>query len=344
MTRKKLLLALPIVLLLTGVAYVSQATQTDGSKMTAAADKFLSGLNEEQKKKIQFSFDDKERFNWHFVPLQDKNKQSTRKGLRLQEMTEAQRDAARELLKSGTSESGYRTALAIMSLENILLELEKSKANVRNPEWYFFTVFGKPSKAGKWGWRVEGHHLCLNFTVEEGKIVSATPAFFGANPAIVKNGARKGERTLREAEEAAQQLFDSLDPEQRTVALQKAQFKEIPQAVTKPDVGAPVGLASAKMNEKQRELLAKLLQSYADRWTPDVSTVQMAAVKAAGMDKVYFAFAREDNKAGKPYTYRLQGPTFLVEFINVQEDGANNPANHIHSAWRNMKGDFGLTQ
>ncbi|HZT79392.1 MAG TPA: DUF3500 domain-containing protein, partial [Gemmataceae bacterium] len=208
---------------LAGVAYVSQAKETPGTKMTGAAQKWLETLNAEQKSKAVFAFDSKERTNWHFVPMQDKDRKPTRKGLPLEEMNADQKKAAMELLRSGTSMAGYDKATTIMSLESILAQLEKPKGGtmVRDPQWYFFTVFGTPAKSGKWGWRVEGHHLSLNFTLEGGKIVSWTPSFFGANPATVKSGDRKGLRTLPQAEDLARELFLSLDDEQKKSAHRK---------------------------------------------------------------------------------------------------------------------------
>jgi hypothetical protein len=341
MTRKRFLLAIPVLAFVAGIAYFSQAEETAGSQMTTAADKFVNSLSDDQKKTALFTFDDKERINYHFVPLQDKDKKPTRNGLRLEEMTPAQKAAALELLRWGTSESGYQSAVTIMSLESILGDLEKVKNNVRNPQWYFFSVFGKPSKTGKWGWRVEGHHLSLNFTLENGKIISASPAIFGANPAVVTRGERLGLRAIPESEVAVD-LFELLDADQRKVALQKEQFKEIQQAVAKPDLAEPVGLPASKMNERQRGVLMNLVQGYANRLTREIADTELAAVKNAGIDKIYFAFARDESKPGKPYTYRVQGPTFVIEFLNVQADGADNPANHIHSGWRNPLGDFGL--
>ena len=89
------------------------------------------------------------------------------------------------LISTGLGGGGYLKATTIMSLEQILLELEQGKGPVRDPERYFLTIFGTPSDRGKWGWRVEGHHLSLNFVLEGGKIVAATPTFFGANPGEV---------------------------------------------------------------------------------------------------------------------------------------------------------------
>jgi hypothetical protein len=256
-------------------------------------------------------------------------------------MTGEQRHAALALLQASTSAEGNKAATTIMSLEAILKDLEKGGAMVRSPQWYFFTIFGTPAKTGKWGWRVEGHHLSLNFVVEAGKVVASTPAFFGANPAAVKDGPQKGLRTLPETEDLAKELFHSLTDDQKKVALQEKQFPEIAGKTPAPKTGPPVGLPAAQMTEKQRATLTKLIHSYANRMPPEVAREELAGVNAAGIDKVHFAYW-EGKAAGNPYTYHIQGPTFLIEFLNVQADSAHNPANHIHSAWRNTQGDFGL--
>jgi hypothetical protein len=336
-------LALTSAVVLVGVAYVGQSKETAGTRMSAAAKKLLESLSAEQREKATFAFDDKERTNWYFTPRQDDKKRSTRKGLPLEEMTEEQKQAALALLRAGTSEGGYTKATTIMSLESILAELEKGGAMVRRPGWYFFTIFGNPAKEGRWGWRVEGHHLALNFTLDGGKVVASTPAFFGANPATVKQGDRKGLRTLAEAEDLAKLLFASLDDDQRKTAFQQKQFPEIEEAKPAPNLGEAKGLPAAKMNEKQKAQLQDLLKSYANRMPTDVAETELAQVRESGLDKVHFAFAG-GTEPGQPYTYRIQGPTFVVMFLNVQADSAKNPANHIHSAWRSIKGDFGIAE
>ena len=342
MKLKQLLLVCGLAAGLVGAACLSKEGETPGIVMSDAAAKFVGSLNDEQQGKALFAFDDKERTNWNFVPLQDRQKNPTRKGLRFEQMTDEQRETAKALIRAGTSASGFLKATTIMSLEAILAQLEKGGAMVRNPGWYFVSIFGTPSKAGKWGWRVEGHHLSLNFVVERGKIVAATPAFFGANPAELKSGPNKGKRTLPEAEDLAKKLFASLEEGQRKVAFQPRPFPEIEQGKPVAHPGAPKGLPAEKMNDKQRDLLLKLVQSYADRMPPEVAREEMTEVKDAGIEKIHFAFAQNDDKPGKPYTYHIQGPTFLIEFLNVQADSAGNPANHIHSCWRNLKGDFGI--
>lgn len=342
MTLRRLLLTPLVLVVLISATLVGQEKDPAGTKMTEAAVKWLGLLNDEQKAAATFAFDDKERTRWFFTPQQDKEKNPTRKGLRLEKMSAEQKEAARALVAAGTSGKGYAKAIGIMSLESILRDLEKGRGLVRNPEWYFFSVFGNPTKTGRWGWRVEGHHLSLNFTVDGGKVVSATPFFLGANPAEIKSGPKKGLRTLSEAEDPPRELLASLTPEQRKVALQSQQFKEIEEGKAAPNVGDPVGLPAGDMNDKQKAILRKLLQGYADRMPAEVGAAQMARVNSAGFEKVHFAIAREEDKPGKPYTYRVQGPTFVIEFLNEQKDSAGNPANHIHSAWRNLPGDFGL--
>jgi Protein of unknown function (DUF3500) len=338
----RLSLALAALMTFAGLAYVAQQTESSGASMAQAAQNFLEGLKPEQKAQATFPFDSKERTNWNFTPQQDnKTRKATRKGLPLEEMTADQKKAALLLVKAGTSEKGNITATTIMSLENLLKELEKNGAMVRNPEWYFFTVFGTPGKTGKWGWRVEGHHLSLNFTMDGTQVVAATPFFFGANPADVKDGPRKGLRIIGTEEDLAKDLFTALTEEQKQVALQKKSFGEPGEKTLSPKVGAPVGLAAAKMTDSQKTLLMKLLKSYTDRMAPDVGAEEMRLAKDAGMDNVHFAFSGS-TVAGKGMTYRVQGPTFVIEFLNIQADSAKNPNNHIHSAWRRIKGDFGL--
>jgi hypothetical protein len=334
-------LTLLAVGLLAGVAYVRQGHESAGSKMVEAAEKFAGLLSPDQKEKAIFAFDDKERTNWHFVPLQDAQARPTRKGLRLEQMTEEQKQAARDLLRAGTSAGGFTAATTIMSLESILHDLEKEGRLVRNPQWYFFTLFGTPSRTGKWGWRVEGHHLSLNFVIDGGQVTCATPAFFGANPATVKQGPRQGTRTLPEAEDLAKDLFRALDDEQKKAAYQNKEFPEIEGQTPAPHPGERRGLPAARMTEPQRAILWKLIRAYAGRMPAEVAEAELGQVQKDGIDAVHFAYAG-GLELGKPHTYRIQGPSFVIEFLNVQDDSAHNPANHIHSAWRNIKGDFGL--
>lgn len=339
----RIVLATTALLIVAGVAYVAQQNRA-GSDMVNAAEQFLASLTTEQRMQASFAYEDMERFDWNFIPLQDKQtRKATRKGLPLESMTPGQRKAALALLRASTSEKGNVAAVTIMSLEEILLSQEGPKgAMVRNPEWYFFTVFGQPNKTGAWGWRVEGHHLSLNFTLDGTQVVAATPSFFGANPAEVKSGPRKGDRVLAASEDPARELFKSLNPEQRKIAYRDKPFPEPEQKSIRAKVdAAPLGLAAAKMTEAQQQILWKLLSSYTDRMPGDVGEAELKGVRDAGLDKVHFAY-NGDTELGEKRSYRVHGPTFVIEFLNEQKDSAGNNANHIHCVWRHLAADFGV--
>src|SRR5437899_5621981 len=146
------------------------ASEKSSASMAAAADRFLGALTTDQREQAVFAFDAAERTNWHYIPRE-------RKGLPLKKMNDAQRKLADELLRSGLSQRGYLTATSIMDLETILGDLEhrtnsSEQRIVRDPELYFFSVFGTPSARDAWGWRVEGHHVSLNFTIANGTLVA----------------------------------------------------------------------------------------------------------------------------------------------------------------------------
>jgi hypothetical protein len=344
-TLPRFLLLLVAAAVVGGALTVGQAGKPSAAKMADAAAAFLGTLSADEKKAATFAFDDPHRAAWYFTPKQDADKNPTRKGLRLEKMTDTQKAAVADLLRAGLSAKGYKQASTIMETEALLAELEgKTGAMVRNPGWYFVSIFGEPTATGKWGWRVEGHHLSVNFTLDKGEVVSATPLLFASNPAEVKAGAKKGQRTLAEIEDVAKELIQSLTDEQKKAARQAKQFGEIKEGQPKAGVGDPVGIPATKLTDEQNKTLTKLVEAYADRLPGDVAGVEMKKVKDAGPGKIYFAYCIEEDKPGKPWTYRVHGPTFVVEFLNVQGDSAKNPANHIHSGWRTLPQDFGLAK
>src|SRR6266566_4834851 len=212
------------------VALFAFATLTGADRssaaMAAAATKFLGSLTPEQRKQASFDFSSDERMHWHFIPTET----FPRKGLTIKTMNESQRGLAHDLIKAGLSQRGYLTATSIMDLESVLGALEAAQRAaapqpprnaplVRDPERYFFSVFGTPSTKDTWGWRVEGHHVSLHFTVVNGTLVAAAPTFFGSNPAEVREGPKKGLRILSAEEDAARALLESLDQAQRSKAI-----------------------------------------------------------------------------------------------------------------------------
>ena len=319
-------------------AWFSQADsgsdKPSGPGMTMAAKAFVQSLDDSQKGAALMSFDSPERTRWHFVPLQDKDRNPTRKGLRLEKMNDAQRELALALLKSGTSERGYAEARQIMSLEAVLDEMEKSKGNVRNPLWYFVSIFGEPGDENGWGWRFEGHHLTLNVTLKGSQVVSATPSVFCSNPAVIKSGKKVGLATLPGTLSKAEALVNSLSDSQKGEAKVGTLMAEVDQANDKAPAQPGDGIRWTSLNDEQKKLLHQVVREYTGRMPGDVEAATWRRVTDSQDDTLRFAYAREDGKPGRPFTYRVSGKGFLVQFLNVQSDAEGTPANHFHTALR----------
>jgi len=333
----------PVSALLVAVAMGSllwagaEGNAPSGERMITAAAQFQKSLTEKQRAQTEFEFDDAERLNWHFIPRE-------RKGLPLKDLEGDALKAAHKLIQSGLSDAGYTQALDVMSLEEVLYLIEEGdrqqRRERRDPGKYFLSLFGTPAKTSKWGWRLEGHHLSLNFVIEEGEVASSTPEFFGANPGYINAGPGREIRVLAAEEDFARQIVNSSTPEQlKTIWIDKKADNDIRGAgASQPVVTEAIGLSYSKMSDEQKKLLVALIEEYLRNMPKDISMARRAELKQAGLDDVALAWwgGRERNE---PHAYRLQGPTFIVEYNNTQ-----NSANHIHSIWRNLGGDFDIAR
>ena len=324
--------------------------------LASAAIAWLSTLDAEQKARAVQPFASPARTDWHFVPKND------RKGLQLRDMNDRQEAAALAVVRSALSQAGYDKSVMIMKLDELLRRLEGAKAkNIRDPKRYFLTIFGTPAATGSWGLSIEGHHLSFNFTVRDGVLVDSTPQFMGANPAVVKTSfdglPAPGDRVLRDEETLAFELLSSLDESQRSKAvIAKEPPKEIraagePQPPAEPAAGIPFQELSAA----QRSILRRLVETYCAVMPDEVAAERLRLIEARGgkadtapqdsmrhsWDDVHFAWSGS-LVPGVGHGYRLEGPTFSIEFVNVQPDAEGNPANHIHCVWRDRTGDFDL--
>jgi len=321
-----LVLAAPIVL--------NSAPTATGRAMADSANAFLKDLNAEQRSKASFKFEDDSRFEFRYTPR-------ARTGLPLKEMSEAQRARAHALLKTGLSMRGYTNATAIIDLENVLKAIEPARtganAIVRDPEMYFVSIYGDPSGKTPWGWKFEGHHISVNFTLVDGKPIVFAPSFFGSNPAVVKEGPQAGKRALRDEEESGRALMAALTEDQRkkTIFDVTAPREMVTGEGRDAKMLDSVGITYGEMTPAQKRLFETVLDAYLGRVAPELAKSRLEALQKAGMDKLTFGWAGT-LEVGGPHYYRVQGPTFVIEYDNVQ-----NNANHIHSVWRDFNGDFG---
>ena len=297
------------------------------ARMAQSAGAFLGTLDPAQRARASLPFNSAERLNWGYVPKQ-------RQGVSFKQMSAAQRESATALLEASLSARGFTKVDTIRRLESVLFAM--SGSSVRDPDLYFFTVFGAPSEKGTWGWRYEGHHLSLHWTIVNGRVAASTPQFLGANPADVREGSLKGSRALASEEDLARALAKSLDAEQsREAILSRTAPAEI---LTGDDRDAAIqgvrGISWANLHPEQQGLLLSLVQEYAATQSPAVAQARVSRVKAE-VPSLKFAWMGGLEK-GQGHYYRIQGSTFLIEYDNTQDH-----ANHIHCVWREFKGDWG---
>ncbi len=332
------ILQLGIATAVATVALVGYARYSTRQTMTLAATHLINSLTDEQKAKAVVKLDKEEISFWHYVPTENlmQTAKRGRMGLTIAEMSAPQRHLLHGLLSTALSQRGYNKAVNIMSLDDILRIQEKDTTGRRNSDKYFLTIFGTPSETEPWALRFEGHHLSLHFAIAKGQ-VAGSPSFFGTNPAEVREGPRKGLRVLGIEEEMGRDLLKSMTPEQKKVAVvtEKAYNDILTEASRKAALqGQPSGLPVSKLNAKQKQMLQTLLEEYANNLPDDVAALRLQQIKAAG-NNMHFAWAGQEER-GQPHYYRVQAEAFLVEYDNVQ-----NGANHVHSVWRDLKGDFG---
>jgi hypothetical protein len=304
-------------------------------RITDAARRWLELLQPEQRARACFPFDGGERTVWTYLP-------GVRPGLALRDMTAAQRDAAMALLDAALSARGAATARAIMALESVLGDIERRTGrddwSRRNPEHYWFAVFGEPDGRGPWAWRVGGHHVAIPVTLVDTDFIAVTPLFFGANPATVPHGPLAGRRTLAEEEDLARVLLSRLRPAQKTIAIVDpvAPADILTKDYRSADPNAvPCGVPYEQLDGDQRDALARLVRHYVERAAHEIAALEWRRIAAAGLDRVCFAWAGSEAR-GQGHYYAVRGPRFMIEYDNTQND-----ANHIHSVWRDFSNDWG---
>ena len=313
-----------------GPPALSEVSDSVRAAMAAAAVAWLNALPPDARRRAVFGMSDKERENWHYVPRH-------REGVPFKEMLASARTAAHELMKASLSGMGYGKAVNIFRLEEVLRRLE-TFGLMRDPDNYAFTVFGAPGPSAPWGWRLEGHHLSLNFALVPGKPVAMTPAFFGANPAQVPSGPERGLRVLAAEQDMARGLVQGLSETQRARTVIAAQsLGDIVSGPGRTDsLAAPTGLALADMSGDQRAQALRLVEEYARNMRAELAEQELSRMRQADPLLIRFAWAGPI-EPGKAHYYRLHGPTLLIEYDNSQND-----ANHIHSVWHDPRRDFGL--
>ena len=313
----------------TGVEDRTVAPAVVGGHMAAAANTFIGTLSSDQRGQGTWDLDAEQRFDWHFIPRE-------RYGVVLKDMNAEQRTAAHGLLQSVLSSQGYLKATGVMHLEGILGLIE-GRPDRRDPEDYYFNIFGSPSEDGAWAWRFEGHHISMNFTAVGDAPPSVTPTFMGSNPAVVGEGPNAGRRLLGAEEDLARELLALFSSDQlRTVILEGDAPRDIITGNARMvEFDTYQGLPASEMNATQSHALMLLIEEYLNNASAEVADAKMQQILDTGLERLHFAWAGSAER-GEGHYYRIHGPTVLIEYDNTQ-----GGANHVHSVLRDPQNDFG---
>lgn len=301
------------------------------SPMLGAWQALASRLSPEQMQAAEFSFDDPIRHEWFYTPVD-------RVGLRIGDLDADQMTDLRTLLDDGLGANGTEQAFKIVQLEELLFSTSGGR-EMRNPGNYYLMMFGEPTTEGSWAWRFEGHHFSTSFTIVDNHLVSGTPAFFGGNPALVPEDSEvhAGLSPFSREQDLGFELLNSFDEGQRARVILAGEAPQdiLTENFQRAEMGAPEGISVADINDVQHAIFKELMGVYGNRMNPALHDYQMAKIRQAGVERVHFAWAGS-TEPGEGHYYRIQGPTFVIEYDNTQ-----NNANHIHSVWRDFEDDFG---
>jgi Protein of unknown function (DUF3500) len=320
--------------------FTLEQTGVDTDDVHVAEERFLAGLNDEQRGRALYAVDDSEWRNWANVHL------FARQGVSLREMSEAQRELGYALLRASLSERGYRTSRDIMKLNYTIAELVDNFEDYGD-DLYFFTVMGEPSADEPWGWQLDGHHLVVNYFVAGDQVVM-TPVFMGSEPVKADAGKYAGTSILEPEQDEALAFMQSLDQEQRADAIlstDKGRGENEAEMMSDNVTVAYAGLPATRLGTTQREALLDLIRLYVGNMDEGHAEIRMDEVMA-NLDRTWFAWKGRVEADGVFY-YRIQSPVIYIEFdhqgpVALSPRGGGPTRNHIHTVVRTPNGnDYG---
>jgi len=313
------------------------------------ANELHNSLSRTQKQSALLAFTDTSRLKWNNLPVGLR----ARAGTSIGNMTNDQRKLVHRILSASLSSQGYLKATGIMHLDELInrfydsLHVRKEINDTTygfvqkllwSPRNYFFAFFGSPADK-QWGYKLEGHHLSLNFTFV-GDQLSVTPLFVGTDPAEYLRSEYAGWRVLGQEEDLGLKLIATLTEQQKKKAIHST---EVPaDIITSAESGKRLvdnwGIRGAELDKKQKEILQSIIREFVFNLEYDKAVLEYDKIIKAGIDRVYFGWIGGFEEKQAHY-FVLNGPTFLIEFDN--NGGPRRSANHIHAIWREKGNEYG---
>lgn len=316
------------LILLLFAASCSFAQESWEKEITKTAKNFYNTVSDEQASATLFEFEDVKRTTWTFLP-------NPHKGITFYDMSDEQAKMAIQLIKDCLSNEGSQKALAIMQLEAVLKVVENRAADDkhRDPKRYYFSFYGNPSENEPWGWQIEGHHLSVNYTSIAGKIATATPLFFGSNPARTDDGVE----VLKTETDMGLSFLQNLTDIQRKKAVIKSEspYEIVTLSTAKAELTMKEGIAFNELNKSQQRYLMEMVSFYVRRHPTGFADEFMRKIEKAGLENLYFVWMG-GNQRNIGHYYRIYNDVLLIEYDRTQND-----ANHVHTVVRDLTNDFG---
>jgi hypothetical protein len=311
---------------------------------------FIDSLTPLQQKRALLKFDDTARIRWNNLPVGLR----ARAGISIGNMNDTQRQLIHRILSASLSSQGYLKATGIMHLDNLInmyydsiyqrKEIDDNTYKfVKELKWshqnYYFAIFGNPKTDSFWGYKLEGHHLSLNFSFHQ-KHLSVTPMFVGTDPAEILLSEYAGWRVLGEEEDLGIRLINALTPDQKKKAVRST---EVPaDIITAAESGKRLvdywGIKGSELDKNQQSILQSMIREFVFNLEYDKAITEFEKILKAGIGNIYFGWIGEGEEIN-PHYYILNGPTFIIEFDN--NGGPRNRANHIHAIWREKGNEYG---
>ncbi|HEU0075345.1 MAG TPA: DUF3500 domain-containing protein, partial [Dehalococcoidia bacterium] len=306
--------------------------------ITDAANEFLATLSNSQRSSVQFDIDSREWQRWLNI-----SPYVFRHGLLLEDLTEAQRDAALAMIEATLSEAGFESMRNCMRLNHTIGEITNNMEEYG--EWvYFLSIFGTPYYDRPWGWQLDGHHVNLHCFVLGDQLVF-TPAFLGSEPVVATTGVYNGVGVMQDEERAGLAMMKNLDKRQRVAATVSDELHGAFTGAFRDNFELKYeGVRAGSLSTGQQKQLLDLIGVYVGRIRDGHSAVKLGEVRAH-MTDTYFAWMGPEPSDQSVFYYRVHSPVILIEFDHqggVAFDNKVPSRNHIHTIVRTPNGnDYG---
>ena len=305
------------------------------AEVVSAANTFIKSLNADQQKAVVVEYTKENAIKWTNLPcgLQ------CRLGVLLGSLTDKQLQNAKAVVKAamGTQVSrGYDQAMQILAADGFL----GTSRNGYSAGNYIIAFLGKPSLTGKWQLQLGGHHLAVNLTFDQGKVIGASPLFIGLEP---KTWTADGVTytPLKANHDLLTGILASLNTQQLETAKLNSGFSDVsvgPGADGKFPA-AKAGLKVGLLNRQQKAMVTEAMKAWVEI-ADDATAKKLIAAYTAEIDNTYIAYCGGPTLTNKGDYIRIDGPSIWIEFIC--QPGAVFPAEvHYHTVYRDHTRDYG---